>query len=106
VDVTGNDPKRSNKIPRRPLSAHARGRRYRRRVDGGLRPTYIEATGQTSEEWSMSDLKRIQEARTAERNDANEEERRLKALEDIADALEGIRQDLKLITDLLARPAG
>lgn len=57
--------------------------------------------GPPAQETDMSELRRIQEARAAERDDGNEEERRLKALENIADALEGIRQDLTAIASLL-----
>ena len=43
----------------------------------------------------MSDLKKIAEERKTERESSyGAEKRKLKALEDIADALEGIRQDL------------
>jgi hypothetical protein len=43
----------------------------------------------------MSDLRKITEGRKAERESSyGAEKRKLKALEDIADALEGIRQDL------------
>ena len=43
----------------------------------------------------MSDMKKIIEARNPGRNAiGSHEKRQLKALEDIADALEGIRQDL------------
>jgi hypothetical protein len=43
----------------------------------------------------MSDLKQITEARKVERDSSyGVDKRKLKALEDIADALEGIRQDL------------
>jgi hypothetical protein len=43
----------------------------------------------------MSDLKIITEGRKAERESSyGVEKRKLRALEDIADALEGIRQDL------------
>jgi hypothetical protein len=43
----------------------------------------------------MSDLRKITEGRKMERESSyGAEKRKLKALEDIADALEGIRQDL------------
>ena len=43
----------------------------------------------------MSDLTKITEGRKAERESSyGPDKRKLKALEDIADALEGIRQDL------------
>jgi hypothetical protein len=43
----------------------------------------------------MSDLRKITEGRKTERESSyGAEKRKLKALEDIADALEGIRQDL------------
>jgi hypothetical protein len=43
----------------------------------------------------MSDLRKITEGRKAERESSyGPDKRKLKALEDIADALEGIRQDL------------
>jgi hypothetical protein len=46
----------------------------------------------------MSDIHRINEARRERRENALSEPRHLQALEDAADALEGIRQDL---TELL-----
>jgi hypothetical protein len=43
----------------------------------------------------MSDLRKITEGRKTERESSyGPDKRKLKALEDIADALEGIRQDL------------
>jgi septum formation inhibitor-activating ATPase MinD len=51
----------------------------------------------------MSDMKKIIEARNPGRNAVNNpEKRQLKALEDIADALEGIRQDLTTLPTALA----
>jgi hypothetical protein len=51
----------------------------------------------------MSDLKKITEARKTERESSyGVDKRKLKALEDIADALEGIRQDLAGLPQALA----
>jgi hypothetical protein len=51
----------------------------------------------------MSDLKKTTEARKSERESSyGVDKRKLKALEDIADALEGIRQDLSGLPEALA----
>ena len=51
----------------------------------------------------MSDLRKITEERKAERESSyGVEKRKLRALEDIADALEGIRQELNGLPDAFA----
>ena len=51
----------------------------------------------------MSDLRKITEERKAERESSyGVEKRKLGTLEDIADALEGIRQDLTALPEVFA----
>jgi hypothetical protein len=52
----------------------------------------------------MSDLRKITESRKAERESSyGVDKRKLKAIEDIADALEGIRQDLDAWLQMFSR---
>jgi ABC-type transporter Mla subunit MlaD len=50
----------------------------------------------------MSDLRRIIADKQATRGQATPEQRQLKALEEISDSLEGIRQDVTALSTALA----